>query len=161
MAQALKWMLPQHARASVAHHRLGLFSAVALIAMHRAFCARGFRFAKAAALQPRVSIIQELLALTAQAVHRMVVITAENADHRGDGFPFSRQPPVPESFSHLHRAGKGQARCHRFNCRSHHAIFAQSILDILIQIKVWRVAPLPILVSLGGCWLFDLLLPNV
>jgi hypothetical protein len=58
-------MFPDHARASVAHNDPGLFTSLALVAMHGAVGARRLFIPKTAALQPDDGIIQEFTTIRA------------------------------------------------------------------------------------------------
>lgn len=82
-------MFPDHARAGVAHDDTHLFPPLTLIAMHRALGTGWFFGTKAAALQARIGIVQELFAVRAQFTAGVMMIAAINVRHRRHGFPFA------------------------------------------------------------------------
>jgi hypothetical protein len=91
MAQAQDRMLPDYARAGVAHHHARLFPPLALITMHRTFGAIGFFLAEPAAFQAHVRIGQELFAPGAQATGVEMMVAAVNPHHGRHGLAFARQ----------------------------------------------------------------------
>ncbi len=87
-------VLPEHARAGMAHDGLHLFAPVAFITMHRTIDAGGLFSPEPAAVQPQGGIIQKALAFQAENSGGVVVVMAIAADHRGHRFPFPCQAPA-------------------------------------------------------------------
>ena len=101
VAQAHYRMLPQHARTSVAHPLANLFATFALVAMHGARGTDRLVRSEMTAFQPGLGVIEKLLTFRTQPRNRPVMVAAKNADHRGHGQPFARQPRVGQIISHF------------------------------------------------------------
>lgn len=85
-------MFTNHPRSGITHHSSHLLPAISMVTMHRTFPARGLFSAKPAPVQPPTCIIQQPLAFAAQFA--LMMITAINADHGFNSFPFPCQMPA-------------------------------------------------------------------
>jgi hypothetical protein len=85
-------MFPYHPRACKSHDRFDLLAAITLIAMNRAVGASWLFCAKSTVLEPQTNIPFQLPAVIAECP--VMLFAAVNAQHRGNGFPFSRKAPI-------------------------------------------------------------------
>jgi hypothetical protein len=91
MAQAENGMVPEHARAGIAHDGADLFAAGRLVAVDGTLDTDGLLRAKTASFQPQGRIIQQGLAFGAKGGPGGVMVAAVAANHGGNGLPLAGQ----------------------------------------------------------------------
>lgn len=100
MAQALDGVLPYHTGTGVTHDDTGLLAMISLITVHWAFGARRFLFTESAPFQALAGVIQELAALGAKRLCRVVMVATVNANHGRHRGRFTRQAVAMEVVLH-------------------------------------------------------------
>jgi hypothetical protein len=92
VSQAEQWVFPQHPWTCISHDDLGLFAAIALVAMNRASGAGWFFSAESATVQSQTGVIHQAFAFIAKVV--AMVIPTIDLDHGLDGFEFAGEPGI-------------------------------------------------------------------